>query len=67
MRERLEPVRLFGKNYYWWREKPGQPLQLVPHVPLSEPPVPSQEDLYESALRMMGGRLPWPFEEQPDA
>lgn len=64
MGDHLRPVRLFGRNYYWHAE-PGQPLELLPLVPLPELPVPTAAELYESAMRMMGGPLPWPDEEAP--
>ncbi|WP_405960808.1 hypothetical protein OG235_27985 [Streptomyces sp. NBC_00024] len=65
MRDHLRPVRLFGRDYFWHRE-PGRPLELLPLVPLPEPPAPTAAELYESAMRMMGGALPWP-EEEPGA
>lgn len=62
MRDHLRSVHLFGRDYYWHAE-PGQPLELLPFVPLPEPSALTAAELYESAMRMMGGPLPWPEEK----
>lgn len=62
MHDHMRPARLFGRDYYWHRE-PGQPLELLPFVLPPELPVPTAAELYESAMRMMGGPLPWPEEK----
>lgn len=65
MPDRPGPVRLFGKEYYWSRAQPGQPLELVPLPPLREPRTLTPAELYEETVRMMGGLLTWPKEPDP--
>lgn len=60
MRDRLRPVRLFGRDYYWHREA-GQPLQLLHAVPWPDPLLAGE--LYDVMARMLGGPLPWPEEK----
>jgi hypothetical protein len=61
MRDRLRPVRLFGRDYCWHAE-PGQPLQLLPVVPWPDPPAVRPEDLYSELLRLYARPLPQPGE-----
>ena len=65
MRDRLCPVRLFGRDYHWHQER-GGPLELLPAVPPPDPRVVGPEDLYSELVRLHARPLPWP-EEEPGA
>ena len=65
MRDRLRPVHLFGRDYYWHQER-GGPLQLLPAVPPPESPEVRPEDLYSELVRLYARPLPLP-EEMPGA
>jgi hypothetical protein len=60
-RDRLRPVRLFGKDYHWHQD-PGEPLQLLPATPWHEPPEIRPEDLYSELVRLYARPLPLPEE-----
>ena len=62
MRDRLRPVRLFGRDYFWHRV-PSRPLQLLPVAPWPELPAVRPEDLYSDLLRLYARPLPWPEEK----
>jgi hypothetical protein len=59
--DRLRPVRLFGRDYYW-RAEPNRPLQLMPAVPWPDPPEIRPEDLYSELVRLYTRPLPLPGE-----
>jgi hypothetical protein len=59
--DRLRPVRLFGRDYYW-HAGPGHPLQLLPAVPWPDPPEMRPEDLYSELVRLYARPLPQPEE-----
>ena len=60
----LRVVTLFGKTY-WWHKPPGQPLELVPHVPPPEPPERSPAEWHEYLVGKTSGMLPGLGEETP--